>query len=164
MCAFVCIYVYVIMIVSHVQLFATPWTVAPQAPLSLAFSRQEHWMGKHSLLLGNSPIQGSKPVFLHCRQILYHLSTKEAHLYIYMYVCMYVCTFTLWKVHVHRTTSVLHSSSEKVVLLSHIRLPVFLLCSTAYKIYNVRKLFCISLFHFLHIDNEENNSVFLNIS
>ena len=28
---------------SWVQLFATPWTVAPQAPLSMQFSRQEHW-------------------------------------------------------------------------------------------------------------------------
>ena len=30
---------------SHVQLFATPWTVAHQAPLSMGFSRQEHWSG-----------------------------------------------------------------------------------------------------------------------
>ena len=30
---------------SHVQLFATPWTVALQAPLSMAFSRQEYWSG-----------------------------------------------------------------------------------------------------------------------
>ena len=28
---------------SHVQLFATPWTVAHQAPLSMEFSRQEYW-------------------------------------------------------------------------------------------------------------------------
>ena len=27
----------------HVQLFATPWTVAHQTPLSMGFSRQEHW-------------------------------------------------------------------------------------------------------------------------
>ena len=26
-----------------VQLFATPWTVAHQAPLSMGFSRQEYW-------------------------------------------------------------------------------------------------------------------------
>ena len=26
-----------------VQLFATPWTIARQAPLSTGFSRQEHW-------------------------------------------------------------------------------------------------------------------------
>jgi len=30
---------------SHVQLFATPWTVALQAPLSMEFSRQEYWSG-----------------------------------------------------------------------------------------------------------------------
>ena len=28
---------------SHVRLCATPWTAAHQAPLSLGFSRQEHW-------------------------------------------------------------------------------------------------------------------------
>ena len=30
---------------SHVQLFATPWTVAYQAPQSMEFSRQEYWSG-----------------------------------------------------------------------------------------------------------------------
>ena len=30
-------------VLSCVQLFATPWTVAHQAPLSLGFSRQEYW-------------------------------------------------------------------------------------------------------------------------
>ena len=30
---------------SHVRLLATPWTAAHQAPLSLGFSRQEHWSG-----------------------------------------------------------------------------------------------------------------------
>ena len=28
---------------SHVQLFATPWTVAHQAPLFMGFSRHEYW-------------------------------------------------------------------------------------------------------------------------
>ena len=28
---------------SHVRLFAAPWTVACQAPLSMGFSRQEYW-------------------------------------------------------------------------------------------------------------------------
>ena len=28
---------------SHVRLFATPWTVAHQGPLSMEFSRQESW-------------------------------------------------------------------------------------------------------------------------
>ena len=32
-------------LLSRVQLFATPWTVAHQAPLSMGFSRQEYWSG-----------------------------------------------------------------------------------------------------------------------
>ena len=30
---------------SHVRLFAAPWTVACQAPLSMEFSRPEYWNG-----------------------------------------------------------------------------------------------------------------------
>ena len=30
---------------SYVRLYAIPWTAAHQAPLSLGFSRQEHWSG-----------------------------------------------------------------------------------------------------------------------
>ena len=30
---------------SHVQLFATPWTITHKAPLSMEFSRQEYWSG-----------------------------------------------------------------------------------------------------------------------
>ena len=30
---------------SRVQLFATPWTVARQPPLSMGFPRQEYWSG-----------------------------------------------------------------------------------------------------------------------
>ena len=30
---------------SHVRLFATPWTAAHQAPLSMGSSRQEYWSG-----------------------------------------------------------------------------------------------------------------------
>ena len=30
---------------SHVRLFATPWTAAYLAPPSMGFSRQEHWSG-----------------------------------------------------------------------------------------------------------------------
>ena len=38
-------YVCVLSHFSHVQLFATLWTVAHQAPLSMGFSRQEYWSG-----------------------------------------------------------------------------------------------------------------------
>ena len=33
------------MSLSHVQLFATPWTIACQVPLPMEFSRQEYWSG-----------------------------------------------------------------------------------------------------------------------
>ena len=32
-------------VLNRVQLFSTLWTVARQAPLSMEFSRQEHWSG-----------------------------------------------------------------------------------------------------------------------
>ena len=32
-------------LLSRVRLLATPWTAAYQAPLSMGFSRQEHWNG-----------------------------------------------------------------------------------------------------------------------
>ena len=43
MCVCVCVCVCVCESLSCVQLFATPWTVACQAPLSMGFSRQGYW-------------------------------------------------------------------------------------------------------------------------
>ena len=37
---------------SSVRLFATPWTVACQGPLSMGFSRQEYWSGLPFLFKG----------------------------------------------------------------------------------------------------------------
>ena len=59
---------------SRVRLFATPWTVARQAPLSMGFSRQQHWSDCLSLLQGIFPTQGWNWGLLHCRRIPYHLS------------------------------------------------------------------------------------------
>ena len=39
------IYTLKVKLLSRVLLFATPWTVAYQAPLSMGFSRQEYWSG-----------------------------------------------------------------------------------------------------------------------
>ena len=46
---------------SCVWLFATPWTVAHQAPLSMGFSRQEYWNGLPCPLPGDLPNPGIKP-------------------------------------------------------------------------------------------------------
>ena len=61
-------------LLSHVQLFATPWTVAYQAPPSMRFSRQECWSGLPFLHQGIFPTQESNPGLWHCRQTLYCLS------------------------------------------------------------------------------------------
>ena len=46
---------------SHVRLFATPWTVAYQSPLSMGFSRQEYWSGLPFPSLGDLPDPGIVP-------------------------------------------------------------------------------------------------------
>ena len=46
---------------SHVRLFATPWTVAYQAPQSMEFSRQEYWSGLPFPSPGDLPNPGIKP-------------------------------------------------------------------------------------------------------
>ena len=42
-------------LLSRVRLFATPWTVAYQAPSSMEFSRQECWSGLPFLSRGGLP-------------------------------------------------------------------------------------------------------------
>ena len=49
---------------SHVRLFATPWTVARQAPLSMEFSRQEYWSGLPCPSPGDHPDPEIKPMSL----------------------------------------------------------------------------------------------------
>ena len=77
---------------SCVQLFATPWTKACQAPLSTEFSIPGKFLpgifqaskntrvGYHFLFQGIFLTQGSNPYLLHLpgRQILYHCATWEA--------------------------------------------------------------------------------------
>ena len=46
---------------SRVQLFATLWTVAHQAPPSMGFSRQEYWSGLPFPSPGDLPHPGIKP-------------------------------------------------------------------------------------------------------
>ena len=74
MCAQVC---------SHVQFFATPWTVAHQAPLSMGFSRQEYQSGLPFPASGDPPQPGDQThvlCLLHWQVdslLLCHLSPKN---------------------------------------------------------------------------------------
>ena len=51
----------VLKLLSRVRLFATPWTVAHQAPPSMGFSRQEYWSGLPFPSPGDLPNPGIKP-------------------------------------------------------------------------------------------------------
>ena len=46
---------------SHIQLFATLWTVAPQAPLFMGFSKQEYWSQLPYPPPGDLPDTGIEP-------------------------------------------------------------------------------------------------------
>ena len=59
MCVFVCVCV-----LSRDKLFATPETVAHQAPLSMEFSRQEYWNGLPFPSAGDILNRGTEPTSL----------------------------------------------------------------------------------------------------
>ena len=48
-------------IYTHVHLFATPWTIACQAPLFMGFSGQEYWSGLPFPPSGDLPDLGIEP-------------------------------------------------------------------------------------------------------
>ena len=84
---------------SHVQVFVTPWTEVIQAPLSMGFSRQEYWSGQPFPTSGYLPNPLIKPTVscLSCidRWILYHCITWGAHP---KQGVLYKCNCTMQKV------------------------------------------------------------------
>ena len=68
----------------RVRLFATSWTVACQAPLSMGFSRQEYWRGLPFPPPGDLPDSGIKPASLVSLELAGRFfttsATWEAHL------------------------------------------------------------------------------------
>ena len=59
---------------SPVWLFATPRTVARQAPVYGDSPGKNTGVGSHALLQGIFPTQGQNSGLPNCRQVLYHLS------------------------------------------------------------------------------------------
>ena len=53
--------VVVVYSLNGVRLFATPWTVACQAPLSMGFPRQEYWSGEPLPSPRDLPNPGTEP-------------------------------------------------------------------------------------------------------
>ena len=56
-----CVCVCVCKLLSRSQLFVTPWVITCQVPLSMGFSRQEHWSGLPFPSPGDLPNPGIKP-------------------------------------------------------------------------------------------------------
>ena len=84
---------------SHVQLFASLWNIAYQAPLSLGFSRQEYWSGFQFPIPGDLP--NFMPPALACgffttvspekpkkpENVKGHLFLKNNFMYLFTYCC-----------------------------------------------------------------------------
>ena len=70
--------------------FATPWTIARQAPLFMRFPRQEYWSGLPFRSPGDLPNPGIEPVSPALLVDSLPLSLQGSP---DMYVCMYVCTY-----------------------------------------------------------------------
>ena len=75
-------------VLGPVWLFATPWTVAHQAPLSMGFSRQEYWSGLPFPSPGDLPNPGIEPASLASPALQadslllsHHLKSQESCIY-----------------------------------------------------------------------------------
>ena len=65
---------------SCVWLFAMPWTVAHQAPLSMGIFQARYWSGQPIPSPGDLPDPGTYQGLLNCRRILYQLSYQGSPL------------------------------------------------------------------------------------
>ena len=82
---------------SHVQLFATLWTVAPQGLLSMRFSRREYWRGLLFPPPGDLPDPGIQPTSLISPALtggFFITSTNwEVHIHMHKYIHIFVFKF-----------------------------------------------------------------------
>ena len=76
-CAMLCCF-------SRVRLFATLWTVACQAPLSMGFSRKELWSGLPCPLPGDLPDPGIEPASLMSPELAAGFFTTSATYFSYL--------------------------------------------------------------------------------
>ena len=85
---------------SRFQLCVTPWMAAHQAPLSMGFSRQEHWSGLPCTPPGNFPLQGAEPTSPASPSLQadsLSLSPWGNPIYIYTSVCKHIRDSSLKK-------------------------------------------------------------------
>ena len=89
----VCMCMYVLSRFSCVWLFATPWTIACQAPLSVSFSRQEYWSGWPCPPPGGLPNPEIEPLcILHWQAgYLFTITATWEDRCVCVCVCIFVC-------------------------------------------------------------------------
>ena len=92
-CVCVCVCVCVrARVLGCVQLLATPWTIAHQAPLSMGFSRQEYWSGVPFPPPGDLPDPEIEPTSLKSPALAGGFFTIEplekSMICMYTYVCI----------------------------------------------------------------------------
>ena len=78
---------------SCVRLSAALWTVARQAPLSMEYSRQEHWSGLPFPSPRNLPVPGIEPATLAWQADSFLSEPPGKPNLCSKYLCMYVCTW-----------------------------------------------------------------------
>ena len=83
---------------SCVQLFATPWTEAHMAPLSIGFSRQEYWSGLPCPSPGDLPYPGRRRysalrTSFERAQDLKPWNTRTS---VYLFSSRFLCSWSLW--------------------------------------------------------------------
>ena len=66
-------------LLSHFQLFVTPWTVTHQTPLSMEFFRQEYWSRLPFPTLWDLPKPGIEPTSLACSALAGGFPNTEPH-------------------------------------------------------------------------------------
>ena len=79
-------------LLSRVQLSVTPWTVAHQDPLFMAFSRQEYWSGLPFPVPGDLPNPGIELSSLACSALVrwFFTTAPLGKLYNKQYICVYI--------------------------------------------------------------------------
>ena len=80
---------------SHVLLFATPWAVAHQAPLSMGFPRQKYWSGLPFPSPEDLPDMGIKSRSPESPALAGGFFTPEptvkpVYVYTYVYIYLYI--------------------------------------------------------------------------
>ena len=102
---------------SHVPLFATPWTVTHQAHCPWNSPGKNTGAGSHFLFQGIFPTQGLNLCLLHWQADSLPLS-HLGNIYIYMYVCVYLYIYILGSHNI--VVSCMEQLSQVPDLMKHI--------------------------------------------